>query len=257
MLSVHDLRFSYGQRNVLNGIEFEAGENELIFVLGANGAGKTTLFRCILGLLHGYHGSIFVNGSNASELTAKELAKKIAYIPQFHNAVFPYSALDMVLMGTNHRLSVFASPGRREREISMQAMEQIGIADFAERSFQTLSGGEQQLVLVARALAQQAKIFLMDEPTSALDFGNQVRVLEKISALSHSGYTIVLSCHNPQLAMLYAGRLLAMHEGRIVADGAPENVMNATLLEQLYGIPAQFVQTDGGILIAPIRLEKS
>ena len=253
MLEVENLQFSYGARQVLGGISFQAGQEELIFVLGANGAGKTTLFRCMLGLLHGYRGRILLDGQNVAALPAKELARRIAFIPQFHNPVFAYTALDMVLMGTNHRLSTFASPGRREREIAIQAMEQLGIEDFAGRNFQELSGGEQQLVLVARALAQEAKILLMDEPTSALDYGNQLRVLEKVSALRAQGYTILLSCHNPQLAMLYARRVIALHDGRIAADGAPETALNPQLIRLLYGVEANFLQMPDGILIAPVH----
>lgn len=251
MLEVRDLRFSFGAREVLKGVSFEASENELIFLLGANGAGKTTLFRCMLGLLHGYHGKILLNGQNVASLPAKELARRVAYIPQFHNPVFAYTALDMVLMGTNHRLSTFASPGRRERETAMQAMAQLGIEEFAERNFQELSGGEQQLVLVARGLAQEAKILLMDEPTSALDYGNQLRVLEKVAALSAQGYTVLLSCHNPQLAMLYAKRVIALHDGTVAADGTPETALDPQLIRLLYGVEANFLQTPDGVLIAP------
>ena len=253
MLEVENLEFSYGARQVLKNISFRAGHEELIFVLGANGAGKTTLFRCMLGLLHGYRGRILLDGQNVAALPAKELARRIAFIPQFHNPVFAYTALDMVLMGTNHRLSTFASPGRREREIAIQAMEQLGIEDFAGRNFQELSGGEQQLVLVARALAQEAKILLMDEPTSALDYGNQLRVLQKVSSLSAQGYTILLSCHNPQHALLYAHRVIALADGTICADGAPESALDPALIRRLYGVDAHFIRTQDGVLIAPAQ----
>ncbi len=253
--AVQNLQFAYGSREVLKNVSFSAGENELIFVLGANGAGKTTLFRCMLGLLHGYRGSILLNGQRISHLPARELARRIAYIPQFHNPVFSYTALDMVLMGTNHRLSAFASPGRREREIAMQAMAQLGIEAFAERGFRELSGGEQQLVLVARALAQEAKILLMDEPTSALDFGNQVRVLQKVAALSTQGYTVLLSCHNPQHAMLYARRVIALHDGAVAADGPPQEALSPALVQTLYGIEAHFFPTPDGLLISPAKSE--
>ncbi len=251
MIQVSNLRFSYGSREVLKGIGFTLGEGELTFVLGANGAGKSTLFRCMLGLLHGYHGEILLEGTDVNRLGAKELAKKIAYIPQSHHPAFPYSALDMVLMGTNHRLSAFASPGKQETELSMQAMEQLGIADMAERNFQELSGGEQQLVILARALAQQARVLLMDEPTSALDFGNQIRVFEKITELSKQGYTVVLSSHNPQHALWYARRVIALHDGITLADGAPNEVLTSECFRQLYGVNTELIKTQSGILIMP------
>ena len=253
MLDVQDLSFSYGPRLVLRGVCLQAQPGELLFVLGANGAGKTTLFRCILGLLPGYGGQIRVDGQSIAGLSARALAQKVAYIPQSHHPAFPYSVMDMVLMGTNHRLAPFASPGRAERQLAMEALETLGIADYASRSFQRLSGGEQQLVLIARALAQQARILLMDEPTSALDFGNQVRVLERAAALANQGYTILISCHNPQHAMLYAQRVVALHDGRIVADGPPADALDEGLMQRLYGVPARFVRTGDGILIAPLR----
>lgn len=253
MIEVRNLQFAYGSRSVLQDVSFSARPGELVFILGANGAGKTTLFRCILGLLSGYRGQVLLDGQDASALSPRELAKKIAYIPQAHHPVFPYTALDMVLMGTNHRLNLFSSPGKQERKIAMDALEQLGIGDYADRNFQHLSGGEQQLVLVARAIAQQAKILVMDEPTSSLDFGNQVRVLERVSALAWQGYTVLLSCHNPQHAMLYAQRVIALDQGRVVADGPPAAALNPELMRRLYGVPARFVETDDGVLIAPVR----
>ena len=166
MLEVEHLRFSFGAREVLRGVELRVEPGELVFVLGANGAGKTTLFRCILGLLPGYQGRIRVDGGDVSSLTPRALAQKVAYIPQTSHMVFPYTALELVLMGTNHRLGLFSAPGRRERAIALEALAELGIADYAHRSFAELSGGEQQLVLAARALAQQARLLLMDEPTS-------------------------------------------------------------------------------------------
>ena len=253
MLEVEHLRFSYGKREVLRGVDLRVEPGELVFVLGANGAGKTTLFRCILGLLPGYQGCVRVDGCDVSSLAPRALAKKIAYIPQTSHMIFPYTALELVLMGTNRRLGLFSAPGRRERAIAMEALEELGIADYAHRSFAELSGGEQQLVLAARALAQQARLLLMDEPTSALDFGNQVRVLERVSALTLRGYTVLLSCHNPQHAMLYAQRVVALHDGRVAADGPPDQALDEALMRKLYGVPARFVRTGDGVLIAPVR----
>ncbi|MBR4098773.1 MAG: ATP-binding cassette domain-containing protein [Clostridium sp.] len=253
MIQIQNLQYSYGKHSVLNNFSLELGEGELIFLLGANGAGKSTLFRCILGLLHDYQGDIFINGINTRSMSAKELARRISYIPQNHHPTFPYSVLDMVLMGTNHRLSPFSSPGPKEEEVALQALSQMGIQDFADRNFQELSGGEQQLVLIARALAQQGKILLMDEPTSALDYGNQIRVLDKAADLARQGYTILLSCHNPQQAFLYADRVIAMDGGNVVADGRPSEVLSEHLIRQLYHVPVQLIPTESGMLLAPVQ----
>ncbi len=252
-MELQNLRFSYGDRPVLRGVNLRVEPGELVFVLGANGAGKTTLFRCVLGLLKDWDGKVLLDGHDTKTMEPRELAKRIAYIPQAHHPVFPYSVLDMVLMGTNHRLGAFSAPGARERQLAMDALAQLGIAEYADRNFQRLSGGEQQLVLIARALAQEAKILLMDEPTSSLDFGNQVRVLERVSSLAWQGYTILISCHNPQHAMLYAQRVVALHDGAVAADGPPAQALTPELLRTLYGVPARFVETDDGVLIAPVR----
>ena len=180
MLTVQDLRFSYGRAPVLKDVTFSLKEGELVFLLGANGAGKSTLFSCILGHLPGWQGGIRVQNTDTRTLTPKELARRISYIPQSHHPTFSYPALDMVLMGTSHSLPVFASPGPRERKIAMDAMTQVGIFGLAQRDFLSLSGGEQQMVLIARALAQQGRILLMDEPFRALDDATHAQMLSLV-----------------------------------------------------------------------------
>lgn len=252
MLTVEQLRFRYGSNPVLRDVSLTLGEGELVFLLGANGAGKSTLFRCILGLLPDYEGNIEVNGQNTRRMTARELARQISYIPQSHHPTFSFSVLDMVLMGTGHSLPPFASPGAKERSIALQALEQLSIAHLAHRDFQELSGGQQQMVLIARGLAQQGSILLMDEPTASLDYGNQIRVLDQVVQLARQGYTILLSCHNPQQALLYADRVIALHDGVISADGRPDAVLNPNLIQTLYQAEVSFLSTPAGTLIAPI-----
>lgn len=256
-LEVKNLYFGYGRHKVLNDITFTAGEGKLLSVLGPNGVGKSTLFRCILGLLKGYDGSIRLGDTDIRKLSAKNLAHLIAYIPQSHYPSFNYSVFDMVLMGTAHQLPAFSSPGRRETEQAWKALEQLNIAGLADRGFARLSGGEQQLVLIARALAQQAKILLMDEPTSNLDYGNQLRVLQQVKNLTKEGYTILLSMHNPQHALMYSDRILALFGGGIVADGTPQEVMDEDLLGRLYDVEVRIVNTDGNLLIVPCAERRS
>ena len=219
MLDIRHLRFSYGRHPVLQGVSLRLEQGELVFLLGANGAGKSTLFRCALGLLPGYEGEISLPLGEVRRLSARTLAREIAYIPQNHHPAFSYPVLDMVVMGTHHQLSPFSNPGPREEAVAMEALEQVGIAHLAQRDFLRLSGGEQQLVLIARALAQQAKILLMDEPTSSLDFGNRIRVLDQTAELARRGYAILLSCHDPQLALLYAHRAAALHQDLALVEG--------------------------------------
>ena len=252
ILRVNDLSFSYGSRRVLHDINFDVREGEFLSVLGPNGVGKSTLFRCILGNLKGYGGTVTVDGDDLRSLSHREKARRIAYIPQVHRPTFGYSVLDMVLMGTSRQLSSFAQPGEEQIRIATDALTQIGVAHLADRDFSHLSGGEQQLVLVARAIAQQANILVMDEPTSALDYGNQIRVLQKVKKLSQEGYTVLLSTHNPQHAMSFADRILALAGGTVAAIGTPAETLTPELMEKLYSIEVDFVETPVGRMIQPV-----
>ncbi len=251
-LRVEHLHFGYGARAVLRDVSFAADTGELLFVLGPNGAGKSTLFRCILGLLGGYRGRILVGDAEIGRLSPREIAHRVAYIPQNHAPTFNYSVRDMVLMGTTHELSATASPGKKQRERAEAALQRLGIEALSERGFSQLSGGEQQLVLVARAIAQQADTLVMDEPTANLDYGNQFRVLEQVRELARQGYAILLSTHNPQHALLYSDRILALGDGRVEADGAPEATLTEALIHKLYGVNARFVEHEGQKLILPL-----
>ncbi len=251
-LKVSDLRFAYRRTPVLDGIEFFARPGELLAVLGANGAGKTTLFRCILGEQKRYTGTIEIDGTNMRTLSARETAHRVAYIPQTHAMTFRFSVRDIVLMGTSHTLSPLASPGKAQERIAMEALEKLGIETLSDRSFDELSGGEQQLAYVARALAQQARILLMDEPTSSLDYGNQLRVLDVVRDLARDGYTVLLSTHNPQHALWYADRVLALHHGSVAALGPVEPTLTPALLKTLYGTSVNLYETPGGSVILPV-----
>ena len=251
-LSVRDLCFAYKNTPVLDHIGFSAESGELLAILGPNGVGKTTLFRCILGEQKRYSGTVGIDGTDARTLSAREIAHRIAYIPQTHGMTFRFTVRDTVLMGTSHTLSPFASPGKAQERIAMEALDRLGIAGLSDRSFDTLSGGEQQLVYVARALAQQARILLMDEPTSSLDYGNQLRVLSAVKGLARDGYTVLLSTHNPQHALWYADRVLALHDGRVAAFGETKAVLSSALLKTLYGTHTELYETPGGPVILPV-----
>lgn len=233
---VQDLCFSYGSRNILKNISFTVEQGELISVLGPNGVGKSTLFQCMLGILSSFTGIIKINNQNVASMHARALSKYIAYIPQSHYPAFNYSVLDMVLMGTTAQLSPFASPGKSQVAIAMKALERIGIDHFAQRDYMHISGGERQLVLIARALAQQSRILIMDEPTANLDYGNQIRVLTQIKSLSQEGYTVIQSTHNPEQSYMFSKRIIAMLDGKLIAHGAPKDVLTSNMIQTLYGI---------------------
>lgn len=234
-LSVHNLQFSYGTHAVLRNVSFDAKSGERIALLGPNGTGKTTLFRCIMQFLP-YGGDVLLDGQDAGTLSPKELAARIAYIPQNAAPTFNYTVSDVVLMGVTGSLGLFDTPRKQQREAVAATLETLGIAELAERGFRELSGGEQQLVLLARALVQDAKILIMDEPTANLDFGNQCRVMDSVIRLSQRGYTILFSTHHPEQASLYATRVLALREGNVLIDGALEGLTEEKL-SLLYGMP--------------------
>ena len=244
MISVKDLSFSYGPHEVLKEITFDAVPGELLCVLGHNGAGKSTLFKCMLGILKGYSGSVTIDGSDIPTMKASEKASKVAYIPQAANPAFTYSVLDMVLMGTTPQLKGRFTPGSEEKDIAIQAIRKLGIEDLAARSYTKISGGEQQLVLIARALAQGAKILIMDEPTSSLDYGNQMRVQKQLAALRSDGYTIIQSSHNPEQTYAFADRVICIRDGRVHKSGRPEEVLDDKLIRELYNIDVDMITSE-------------
>lgn len=235
-ITVRDLKFAYGSVPVLKGLEFSFDEGQMVCVLGKNGAGKSTLFRCLLGLQKGYQGEICMDGQDVRRMPAAELAKKVAYIPQNHNAAYAFSVRDMVLLGTTASVGNFGNPGKAQYEMADQAIRRIGIEALADRSYAEISGGEQQLTLIARALAQQAKILIMDEPCANLDYGNQMRLLQTLVKLSKEGYLILQSTHNPEHAFLFADQAVALIDGKIAGAGKPQEILTKPLLEEMYHI---------------------
>ena len=250
-LSVENLSFSYDKTPVLRDVTFTAEKGELLSVLGPNGVGKTTLFRCVLGTLTPSSGRVTVGGCDLTALPPRERARRIAYIPQIHPATFGYTVLDTVLMGAARQLNAFQQPQAAQLRQAEEALEQVGAAHLRERNFAHLSGGEQQLVLIARALAQRAEVLVMDEPTSALDYGNQLRILQMVRRLAAQGYTVVLSTHNPQHARTFAHRLLVLHDGTAAALGRPADVLTPALMEKLYGVQVDFLDTVSGAVLVP------
>lgn len=238
-IDVQNVSFSYRQNEVLKNLTFSVPRGRVVGVLGANGAGKSTLFKLILGVLPLKRGEIKINGLSVKTLSSRERAKQMAYIPQTQRGTFQFTVEEMVLMGTTASFSMFAQPGKRERIKAIEAMKVLQIESFANRLYDQLSGGEQQLVLIARAVAQDAPILIMDEPTASLDYGNQIRVLEEIRQLANRGYLVLISTHNPQHIFLYADDVLLIEGGSAIAFGKPQEVLSESLLSHVYRVPIQ------------------
>ena len=252
-LEVEGLSFRYRTDPVLTDLSFQAGGGRAIGVLGANGAGKSTLFKLILGILPLQEGEILINGSPLAGLSVRKRALEMAYIPQAEVGSFPFSVSEVVLMGTTAAFSLFSQPGRRERERVDRALRLMKIEAFRDRRFDQLSGGEQQLVLIARAVAQDAPILIMDEPCASLDYGNQIRVLEQIRSLADQGYLVLFSTHNPQHVFLYADDVLLISGHTAYAYGPPHEVLSESLLTHVYGIPIRLEESawTGDVTVLP------
>jgi iron complex transport system ATP-binding protein len=235
-IEVSGVSFSYGERLILDNIDVTAGEGQLLSVVGPNGVGKSTLFHCMLGLLNGFEGQIKIDGYDTRKLGIKEMAELVAYIPQSHYPSFNFSVFDMVLMGTSSQVSSISMPGGKQSALVEAALERLGITHLRNRGYTQISGGERQLVLIARALVQQTRILILDEPTANLDFGNQIRVLTQIQSLARAGYTIIQSTHNPEQTFMFSDTVLALHNGRVLASGAPSDILTGELVRKLYGV---------------------
>ncbi len=240
-IEVKNLSFSYGDHAVLHDVSFQVDKGDFLSILGPNGVGKSTLFRCMLGLLSGYTGQVLVDGTDSRTFSVREAAKHIAYIPQSSHPVFNYSVFDIVLMGRTAGLSTFRSPKKADVEKCRWALEKIGISHLEDRCFHRLSGGEQQLTLIARALTQDAPILMLDEPTANLDFGNQLLVLEQAKKLAAEGYTVIQTTHHPEQSYMFSHRILAIQNGRVLSDGRPEEVLTKENMRVLYGVDVDVV----------------
>ena len=238
-LRVEDLHFSYGAHEVLKGVSFGVEDSGFVSLLGPNGAGKSTLFKCMLGLLEPSTGSVHICGRNIRNMPAVELSHRVAYIPQSHSPVFNFSVFDMVLMGTTAQLPRFSSPGRAQERLAEEAMDRIGISHLRDRGCSNISGGERQLALIARAIAQQAKILVMDEPSASLDYGNKLRVMETVKSLTQDDYTIIQSTHDPDQAYLYSDQVLALYHGQILVNGTPRETISSALISTLYSVDVE------------------
>ena len=245
-LSVDSLAFGFPGRTVGREVSFTLEAGEVMCVLGPNGGGKTTLFRTLLGLLEPHGGSIRLDSSPLKDLSRAEIARRIGYVPQGHSGYFAFTVREFVLMGRTAHLGIFSSPAKKDHGVAERALESLGIAHLADKPITEISGGERQLALVARALAQEPKLLVLDEPTASLDFGNQVRVLQRIAALASSGIAILFSSHDPDHAFLCARRALLLAQGRVLEMGAPRDVIRADTLERMYRVTVEVMPLPGG-----------
>jgi len=246
MIETRDLSIGYGRRVVGAHLDLRASPGRVLALLGQNGCGKTTLLKTILGLLPPLAGEAMLDGAAVRSLPARARARLVAYVPQVHNGTFAFLVEDVVLMGRIAHRDMFSAPGEADRRAARDAMERVGVAALRAEPYTGISGGERQLVLIARALAQQSRAIVLDEPTANLDFGHQGEVLREMRALAAAGLTVVFTTHDPNHALRYADDVAAMQDGRIVAQGRAGEVLTRPVLAALYRTDVEELLADDG-----------
>ena len=242
ILDVKNAEFAYnGKKSIFQNVNITLERGDVLCILGPNGTGKSTLIKCINSLLKLRSGEILLHHNNIYSINKTKLAKTMGYIPQSNGSTFAYSVLDVVLMGRAPHLSLTAVPGKNDYNIAEEALKSLGIPYLKNKAYTEISGGEKQLVLMARALAQQPEILLLDEPTSHLDFGNQIRTLKVITELSKKGLSVIMTSHFPDHAFLSSNKVALMNHGTIMEIGRPKSVITEENLKQTYGIDVKIL----------------
>lgn len=239
ILAGQSLTIGYADRVVGSGLDVQLAKGEVLALLGPNGGGKTTLLKTLIGLLAPKAGNVTIGDRKLESLAAAERARLVAYVPQSHAATFAFSVETIVLMGRTAHGNLFSRPSADDRAVAGRSLERFGIAHLSERPYTMISGGERQLTLLARALAQEPQFIVLDEPTASLDFGNQGKVMREIRALAASGHGVLFTTHDPNHALRAADRAFLLRAGERIAEGKVNDVLNRAQLESLYQAPVE------------------
>jgi iron complex transport system ATP-binding protein len=247
LIKICNASFSYGNGDVFSNISFSVKEGELFCLLGPNGCGKTTLLDCVLGSLKLQNGEILLDGRNTLKMRSAQLARYVSYVPQKHDRTFPYTVIDIVKMGRAAYVGMFGAPSREDERIAEEALDTVGISRLRYRPYTQISGGESQLVMIARALAQTTTVIVMDEPTAHLDFRHELVIMETVASLVRERkISVVMATHFPNHAFYFQNndvptRVALLHEGRFLAIGSPDEIICEKNMKQLYGVNAKLI----------------
>lgn len=247
LIEVRNISFGYDRQALFQNVGFQVNSGEILCLIGPNGCGKTTLLDCLLGTIKPRTGQIFFRGEEINTLRPSDIAKHIAYVPQDHEKSFPYSVLDIVLMGRTPYTGMFSSPSLEDRRIAEEALDLLGLKRFKDRPYTQLSGGEGQLVILARALAQKTPVIIMDEPTAHLDFKHELLIMETIVRLvRETGLSVIMATHFPNHAFYFENNNIAtsvalMNEKTLTAVGSPRDILSEENIKAVYNINAKVV----------------
>jgi iron complex transport system ATP-binding protein len=249
-LTIENITAGYGRIPVLRDVSLQVEQGGICALMGRNGSGKTTLLRCVNAILKPMQGRVIVNGKNVGRLSRIEIARSISLVPQGMYTAFSFSCLEMILMGSAARIKAWAAPGKKETQRALEILTEVGIHALAGRPFNHISGGERQLVMLSRALFQDAPVMLLDEPNTHLDFSNQHRMMSLMrEVVKKRGVTALVSLHDPNLTLYYCDQVAMLREGRIIACGLTSEVMEDQILQQTLG---ENIQTDVTVKGLPV-----
>ncbi|MBQ6388219.1 MAG: ATP-binding cassette domain-containing protein [Mogibacterium sp.] len=257
ILRVENGSFAYrGGPKILDGISFEVGPGEILAILGPNGAGKTTLLRCMMDMLRWNEGRSTLDGEDIHTMPARKLWRRMAYVPQAKSAASSYTAFQTVLLGRSSRIGAFSSPSSEDMKVTEQVMDRLGILGLADKHCHEISGGELQMVLIARAMAAEPEILVLDEPESNLDFRNQLIVLDTMSALASQGMACVFNTHYPAHALQRADKSLILSKGGSCTWGSTPSVVTEENIRRAFGVNAVIgeIETPENIMMNVIPL---
>jgi iron complex transport system ATP-binding protein len=246
-IQAENISFTYSgdvSKSVFREVSLTVHPGDVFCLLGPNGIGKSTLLKCLSNILHIQQGRVLLNGINLSDLKLADIAKQMGYVPQGLTSAFPFRIKDIIIMGRAPHLSILASPSRADMDLAYKAMETVGVSHLADRPCNSVSGGEWQLALIARALVQEPQILLLDEPTSHLDMGNQMKILQVIRHLADEGMTIVMASHFPDHAFLISSMVAILKDGRLANAGPPDEVITEESMKATYGVDVRIVQLE-------------